>query len=87
MGRQGGWLPRLVRRQGLRRVTPRILGPHRYDVAQGFQPTKVQLVGHTSGSVCQQAEDFFGGPPARRRVSWEVEDWDRPLAMSLQQAG
>lgn len=73
--------------KGFDETRPGILGLHRYDVAQGFQPTKIQMFGHTSGSVCDQAEEFFGGPPARRWVSWEVEDWDRPPAMSLQWAG
>lgn len=61
---------------------PRILGRHRYDVAQGFQPQATRFRGVSSGQVLGQAVEVMGGrQPA---ISWSsdgVEGWRAPPAV------
>lgn len=63
---------------------PRVLGRHRYDVAQGFQPAKVTLHGRSPDDVLGQASATFGQEPALVWSSTEVEDWAGPPAIWAQ---
>jgi hypothetical protein len=62
----------------------RVLGLHRYDVAQGFQPQSVQLTGASSGEVLDQASAVLGGAPERQWSSREAEDWQGPPSIWAQ---
>lgn len=53
----------------------RVLGRHRYDVAQGFQPAVVRFHGRTPDDVIAQASAVLGVEPARRWSSAEAEEW------------
>jgi hypothetical protein len=64
--------------------TTRVVGMHRYDVAQGFQPRKVSLHGRSAEEVLGQASEMFGVQPARRWSSAETEDWSGPPAIWAQ---
>lgn len=60
-------------------------GLHRYEVAQGFQPTRVQVSGRSAGDVRDQACAMFGGVlPARSWASADVEGWSGPPAVWFQ---
>lgn len=66
--------------------TTRVLGLHRYDVAQGFQPEVLRLHGRSPDDVVDQASDLFGMQPALRWSSAEVEGWSGPPAIWAQWA-
>lgn len=54
-------------------------GLHRYEVAQGFQPQKIQVQGWTVEHAAGSASRVFGGTvPAVTWTSEEQEDWDAP---------
>ncbi|MFC5731454.1 MULTISPECIES: rolling circle replication-associated protein [Nocardioides] len=59
----------------------RLLGLHRYEVAQGFQPPVISLNGRSAWELLKKAEAVIGGPPARSWSSAEVEDWKAPPAV------
>lgn len=61
---------------------------HRYDVAQGFQPQRVQVWGRTADEVIGLASETFGGmAPLRRWSSNDAEGWQGPPAVWVQWAG
>jgi hypothetical protein len=62
----------------------RVLGLHRYDVAQGFQPESVVLTGASSHEVLVQASAHFGSTPTVERTSGQVEDWQGPPSVWAQ---
>ncbi|MFD3448607.1 hypothetical protein ACFDTO_28820 [Microbacteriaceae bacterium 4G12] len=62
----------------------RVLGLHRYDVAQGFQPKPVALSGRSAGDVLAQASAVVGGVPSAEWSSSSVEDWQGPPAIWAQ---
>jgi hypothetical protein len=64
--------------------TTRVLGLHRYDVAQGFQPEPVVLTGRTSDEVLGQASAVLGDDPVTRWASSAVDDWQGPPAVWAQ---
>ena len=43
----------------------RVMGLHRYDVAQGFQPKKVTVLGPQLIEAIEKAAELMGGFPAR----------------------
>jgi hypothetical protein len=62
-----------------------IPGRHRYDVAQGFQPARVQVWGRSAVDVIEQASAMFGGAlPAQAWNSAQQEDWKGPPAVWVQ---
>lgn len=64
---------------------PRTPRRHRYDVAQGFQPERVQLWGRSADDVIGQASALLGsGPPQRFWSSRDKEDWPGPPAIWAQ---
>lgn len=62
----------------------RVLGLHRYGVAQGFTPVKISLRGRSPEDVLDQASEVFDQPPARTWFSSDVEDWSGPPAIWAQ---
>lgn len=62
----------------------RVLGLHRYDVAQGFQPKSVVLTGETSGDVLAQASEVFGESPSLEWYSREMDAWEGPPSVWAQ---
>ena len=62
----------------------RVLGLHRYDVAQGFKPLPVALSGHTADDVLTQASAVFESRPSFEWASSSVEDWQGPPAIWAQ---
>jgi len=55
--------------------TDRPAGLHRYDLAQGFQPKGVRLVGRRPDALLGQASQLFGAEPSYRWSSADVPDW------------
>jgi hypothetical protein len=54
-------------------------GMHRYEVAEGFQPAVLRLVGASRVEVLEQACDVMGGRPERSWFSGDgLEDDDGP---------
>lgn len=62
----------------------RVLGLHRYDVAQGFQPRPVALSGRSAGEVLAQASAVQGSIPSFEWSSSSVEVWLGPPAIWAQ---
>lgn len=62
----------------------RVLGLHRYDVAQGFQPQAISLTGASSAEVIEQASAVLEADPSRFWSSREVQDWQGPPAIWAQ---
>ena len=63
---------------------PTVGGLHRYEVAQGFQPTRVTVRGATAREALDRAAMRMGRPPVREWHSSSVEDWARPPAVWAQ---
>jgi hypothetical protein len=61
-------------------------GLHRFDVAQGFQPERLRLVGRSSDGLIRQASEMFGGPPVLRWSSRDVPEWQGAPAIWAQWA-
>jgi hypothetical protein len=53
----------------------RVPGLHRYEVAQGFKPERVQLAGISDEDVIAQASELMGSDPVRFWRSSEAEEW------------
>jgi hypothetical protein len=62
----------------------RVLGLHRYDVAQGFKPLAVPIRGGTSDEVLELASTALGELPSVEWYSSSVEDWQGPPAIWAQ---
>lgn len=62
----------------------RVLGLHRYDVAQGFSPRSVPLSGRSSEEVLDLASSTLGREPSFQWASSSVEDWQGPPAIWAQ---
>jgi hypothetical protein len=62
----------------------RVLGLHRYDVAQGFRPRGVSITGPTAEDVIAQASAVFDSRPVAEWSSSSVEDWQGPPSIWAQ---
>jgi hypothetical protein len=62
----------------------RILGLHRYDIAQGFLPLPVALSGRSASDVLAQASSVFDNAPSFEWSSSSVEDWQGPPSIWAQ---
>ncbi|MCU1557281.1 MAG: hypothetical protein JWN09_1276 [Microbacteriaceae bacterium] len=62
----------------------RVLGLHRYDVAQGFTPRAVSLTGRSAEEVLDLASSTLGREPSFRWASSSVEDWQGPPSIWAQ---
>jgi len=60
---------------------------HRYDVAQGFQPKEVRLVGRSPMEVIEAAARLVGRQPDYRWRSRDEEEWFGPPAIFVSWAG
>ena len=58
----------------------RLAGLHRYEVAQGFQPAKIECYGETAEDVIERASRHMGSAPERIWLSSSVEGWRGPPA-------
>ncbi len=58
----------------------RLAGLHRYEVAQGFQPAKIECYGRTAEDVIDRASGYMGSAPGRVWLSSSVEGWRGPPA-------
>ncbi len=65
----------------------RIPGLHRYEVAQGFQPSTVQIAARTFEGMLELASERMGGDPETVWTSSEVEGWEGPPAVWVQWRG
>jgi hypothetical protein len=58
----------------------RLAGLHRYEVAQGFQPAKIECYGESAEDVIERASGYMGSQPERVWLSSSVEGWRGPPA-------
>jgi hypothetical protein len=58
----------------------RLAGLHRYEVAQGFQPAKVECYGASAEDVVDRASGYMGSAPERVWLSSSTEGWRGPPA-------
>ena len=58
----------------------RLAGLHRYEVAQGFQPAKIECYGGSAEDVIGRASGYMGSQPERVWLSSRVEGWRGPPA-------
>jgi hypothetical protein len=58
----------------------RLSGLHRYEVAQGFQPAKIECYGGSAEDVIDRASGYMGSEPERMWLSSAVEGWRGPPA-------
>lgn len=62
----------------------RVLGLHRYDLAQGFQPAVTHLDGTSAPDVLSQASALMDGRPAATWDSGDTGSWQGPPAVWAQ---
>ena len=65
----------------------RAAGLHRYEVAQGFQPERLPLLGRSEEAVLAEASEVMGGVPSRVWRSSDQEGWRGPPAYWCAWAG
>lgn len=53
---------------------------HRYEVAQGFQPAKIECYGPSAEEAIESASRYMGSAPERVWLSSSVEGWRGPPA-------
>ena len=79
----GGYLAKYVAKSFGEARDP-VAGLHRYDVAQGFQPEQIRLLGTSASHVLGQASGLLGAAPMRRWCSDEADDWQGAPAIWAQ---
>ena len=82
--RAAGYLARYVGRE--LDDERRAAGLHRYEVAQGFQPERVEVYGRSAEDVIERASTLMGSPPVLVWLSSSVEGWHGPPACWAQWA-
>jgi hypothetical protein len=75
--RAASYLAKYVSKNVADERVPRL---HRYEVAQGFQPQRLQLAGRSDEAVIEEASTRMGGPPSVVWRSSEREGWRGPPA-------
>lgn len=65
----------------------RIPGLHRYEVAQGFQPSTVQIAARTIEELLEVASERMGGDPETVWTSADADGWQGPPAVWVQWRG
>jgi hypothetical protein len=63
-----------------------VLGMHRYDVAQGFQPPVEKIVASSWEELRALSSERLGSVPAREWYSWETPGWQGSSAVWFQWA-
>ncbi|HEY8645903.1 MAG TPA: hypothetical protein VIL77_08520 [Gaiellaceae bacterium] len=58
----------------------RLAGLHRYEVAQGFQPAKIECYGSSADDVIERASGYMSSAPEQVWLSSSVEGWRGPPA-------
>src|SRR5665213_459677 len=58
----------------------RLSGLHRYEVAQGFQPAKIECYGASAEDAIERASGYMGSQPEQVWLSSSVEGWRGPPA-------
>jgi hypothetical protein len=61
--------------------TDRVEGLHRYDVARGYEPAMVQVVGRSVHEVLDQASEIMGASPSELWHSDSDAEWRGPPAV------
>jgi hypothetical protein len=61
----------------------RLMGLHRYDCAEGFQPRKISIPGPSLGDAFTRVCEEMGGLPASYSTSDEWRDWCGPYAVAM----
>jgi hypothetical protein len=61
--------------------TVRLVGLHRYDVAQGYRPRRIGLPGRSVAEGLQAASEHMGARPSSVWYSADSEDWQAPPAV------
>ncbi|WKN47846.1 hypothetical protein [Nocardioides sp. Arc9.136] len=79
--RAAGYLSKYVTKAFNPAEREHLLGLHRYEVGQGFQPPVLRLSGISSAMVLHKASTVMGGPPSRSWSSADAEDWKAPPAV------
>ena len=69
-----------LRRAAISADERRLAGLHRYEVAQGFQPEKIECYGASAEDVIERASGYMGSAPERVWLSSTVEGWRGPPA-------
>src|SRR3954447_15969445 len=82
--RAAGYLARYVGRE--LDDERRAAGLHRYEVAQGFQPERVEVYGRSAEDVIERASTLMRSSPVRVWLSASVEGWHGPPACWAQWA-
>ena len=59
----------------------RSAGLHRYEVAQGFQPQRVQLQARAEADLLAEASDRMGSEPSQLWRSSSADGWSKPPAV------
>lgn len=62
----------------------RVLGLHRYDVAQGFQPEPVTITGSSVEAVLREASTVFASQPSATWFSRDSDGWEGPPSVWAQ---
>jgi hypothetical protein len=75
--RAASYLAKYVSKNVADERVPRL---HRYEVAQGFQPERLQLADRSDEAVIEQASERMGGAPSVVWRSSEREGWRGPPA-------
>jgi hypothetical protein len=83
--RAAGYLSKYVSKS-FAEAGSRVMGLHRYDVAQGFKPRPVIVTGSSATEVLASASEVFGAPPSTEwsSASASVEEWQGPPAIWAQ---
>jgi hypothetical protein len=82
--RVAGYMGKYVTKNVADERVPRL---HRYEVAQGFQPQPLPLLGASEEAVLEQACGVMGGVPSRLWRSADQEGWRGPPAYWCAWAG
>jgi hypothetical protein len=56
-------------------------GLHRYEVAQGFAPKAVRVMGRSADELLERASLVMGAPPSVTWSSRQVDNWEGPPAV------
>lgn len=62
----------------------RLVGLHRYDIAQGFQPQSIPVWGTSAHDVLHKASDLLSASPSQVWSSDDADDWQGPPAVWAQ---
>ena len=81
--RAAGYLSKYVAKT-FTETDARLLGLHRYDLAQGFQPAKVSLYARSRDGLIDLASQTLESPPSKVWTSDETPGWQGALAVWAQ---